>query len=51
VVLVFLDFTTGSKYAEKFGPGNKPETRFAKRLKDSTSIHILVLKASDQHVG
>jgi len=51
VVLVFLDFTTGSKYAEKFGPGNKPETRFAKKLKDSTSIHILILKPGDQHFG
>jgi hypothetical protein len=44
VVLVFLDFTAGSKYARKFGPGNKPETRFARRLEDSSRIRILMLK-------
>jgi hypothetical protein len=47
VIFLFLDFTKDSIYASRFGPGNKPESRFAKQLRHDSNIRIIVLKPVD----
>jgi hypothetical protein len=47
VIYVLFDYSTGSKYAKAFGPGNRIESRFANRLRNEANDHIIVLKPLD----
>ena len=46
VILVFYDFTTNGTMAAAFSPGNKPETAFAKELREMNRVTIVILKPS-----
>jgi len=45
VVLVLFDFTRGSRFFKKFGPGNSVESRFAAKLRHDYNIFICVVRA------
>lgn len=44
VIYLLFDFSSGAKYAKAFGRGNRIESRFAKQLRESANVHIVVLK-------
>jgi len=43
VVYLLYDFTKDASYSKAFGKGNRPESRFAKLLRDELDIRIIVL--------
>jgi hypothetical protein len=44
VIYVLFDYSSQSRYADAFGRGNRLESRFAKKLRQSASVYIVVLK-------
>lgn len=48
VILVLFDFTKRRVYAKAFGRGNRPESRFAKHLRRSENIKIIVFTPTDR---
>lgn len=44
VVYVLFDYCTGARYAAAFGRGNRAESRFSKKLRESSNVYIVVLK-------
>jgi hypothetical protein len=44
VIYILFDYSTGAKYASAFGRGNRSESRFAKRLRETTNVHVIVHK-------
>jgi|SRR6185295_17654264 len=44
VIYVLFDYSTGARYAAAFGRGNRVESRFAKELRKTSGVYIVVLK-------
>jgi hypothetical protein len=43
VIYVLFDYTSGAAYAHAFGQGNRVESRFAKQLRETANVYIVVL--------
>ncbi len=44
VIYLLFDFSSGSKYYDAFGRGNRTESRFAKKIRDDANVYIIVLR-------
>ena len=44
VIYVLFDYSSQAAYADAFGRGNRVESRFAKELRETNRVHIVVLK-------
>lgn len=47
VVLLYFDFTNGSRYFNAFGRGNTSANSLAKRLREQNKIYLIVVKPID----
>jgi len=44
VVYLLFDYSKKAAYADAFGRGNRAESVFAKELRKSANVHIVILK-------